>query len=75
MEFFGLKYNLKNKNKEFRWIDLDKPIKKHLDKYSSDSVVILGIIFYVPSISYIKQEVTRSVLNFYYETVNFKGTN
>jgi len=63
VEFFGLKYNLKNKNKEYRWIDLDKPIKKHLDKYSSDSVVILGIIFYVPSINYIKQEVTRY---FYY---------
>uniref|UniRef100_A0A8C5WWQ9 protein-tyrosine-phosphatase n=1 Tax=Laticauda laticaudata TaxID=8630 RepID=A0A8C5WWQ9_LATLA len=41
------------------WIDLDKPLKKQLDKYALEPTVFFGVVFYVPFVSQLQQEITR----------------
>ena len=55
--FFSLWYF--NKQNQQRWIDLEKPLKKQLDKYGLEPTVYLGVVFYVPSVSQLQQEITR----------------
>ncbi|XP_067099943.1 tyrosine-protein phosphatase non-receptor type 21 isoform X1 [Osmerus mordax] len=55
--FFSLWYF--NKQNQQRWIDLEKPLKKQLDKYGLEPTVYLGVVFYVPSASQLQQEITR----------------
>ncbi|XP_026789794.1 tyrosine-protein phosphatase non-receptor type 21 isoform X2 [Pangasianodon hypophthalmus] len=55
--YFSLWYF--NKQNQQRWIDLDKPLKKQLDKYGQEPTVYFGVIFYVPTVSQLQQEITR----------------
>ncbi|XP_051775844.1 tyrosine-protein phosphatase non-receptor type 21 isoform X1 [Erpetoichthys calabaricus] len=55
--YFSLWYL--NKQNQQRWVDLEKPLKKQLDKYGLDATVYFGVLFYVPSVSQFQQEITR----------------
>ncbi|XP_004699121.1 tyrosine-protein phosphatase non-receptor type 21 [Echinops telfairi] len=55
--YFSLWYY--NKQSQRRWVDLEKPLKKQLDKYSLEPTVYFGVVFYVPSVSQLQQEITR----------------
>ncbi|ELK36982.1 Tyrosine-protein phosphatase non-receptor type 21 [Myotis davidii] len=55
--YFSLWYY--NKQNQRRWVDLEKPLKKQLDKYALEPTVSFGVVFYVPSVSQLQQEVTR----------------
>ncbi|XP_043553221.1 tyrosine-protein phosphatase non-receptor type 21 [Chiloscyllium plagiosum] len=55
--YFSLWYY--NKQNQSRWVDLEKPMKKQLDKYAIEPTVYFGVVFYVPSISQLQQELTR----------------
>ncbi|XP_049596429.1 tyrosine-protein phosphatase non-receptor type 21 isoform X2 [Syngnathus scovelli] len=55
--FFSLWYL--NKQNLQRWIDLEKPLKKQLDKYGVEPTVYFGVVFYIPSVAQLQQEITR----------------
>ncbi|XP_030627519.1 tyrosine-protein phosphatase non-receptor type 21 [Chanos chanos] len=55
--YFSLWYF--NKQNQQRWIDLEKPLKKQLDKYGLEPTVYFGVVFYVPSVAQLQQEITR----------------
>ncbi|XP_021567279.1 tyrosine-protein phosphatase non-receptor type 21 [Carlito syrichta] len=55
--YFSLWYY--NKQNQRRWVDLEKPLKKQLDKHASEPTVYFGVVFYVPSVSQLQQEITR----------------
>ncbi|XP_052009433.1 tyrosine-protein phosphatase non-receptor type 21-like isoform X2 [Xyrauchen texanus] len=48
-----------NKQNQPRWIDLEKPLKKQLDKYGLEPTVYFGVVFYVSSVTQLQQEITR----------------
>ena len=48
------------KNKvTYRWVELDRPLKKQLDKFAQDPYLYLGVMFYVNDVSLLEDEVTR----------------
>lgn len=55
--YFSLWYF--NKQNQQRWIDLEKPLKKQLDKYGLGPTVYFGVVFYIPSVTQLQQEITR----------------
>ncbi|XP_037359639.1 tyrosine-protein phosphatase non-receptor type 21 [Talpa occidentalis] len=55
--YFSLWYH--NKQNQRRWVDLEKPLKKQLDKHALEPTVYFGVVFYVPSVSQLQQEITR----------------
>lgn len=55
--YFSLWYY--NKQNQRRWVDLEKPLKKQLDKHALEPTVYFGVLFYVPSVSQLQQEITR----------------
>uniref|UniRef100_A0A4W5MXH6 Tyrosine-protein phosphatase non-receptor type n=1 Tax=Hucho hucho TaxID=62062 RepID=A0A4W5MXH6_9TELE len=55
--YFSLWYF--NKQNQQRWIDLEKPLKKQLDKYGLLPTVYFGVVFYVPTVGQLQQEITR----------------
>ncbi|XP_024124499.1 tyrosine-protein phosphatase non-receptor type 21 [Oryzias melastigma] len=55
--YFSLWYF--NKQNQQRWIDLDKALKKQLDKYGLEPTVYFGVVFYVPTVTQLQQEITR----------------
>ncbi|XP_075387568.1 tyrosine-protein phosphatase non-receptor type 21 [Tenrec ecaudatus] len=55
--YFSLWYY--NKQSQRRWVDLEKPLKKQLDKHSLEPTVYFGVVFYVPSVLQLQQEITR----------------
>ncbi|KAL2099238.1 hypothetical protein ACEWY4_005718 [Coilia grayii] len=55
--YFSLWYF--NKQNQQRWIDLEKPLKKQLDKYGLEPTVYFGVVCYVPTVSQLQQEITR----------------
>ncbi|OXB55333.1 hypothetical protein ASZ78_002504 [Callipepla squamata] len=57
--YFSLWYC--NKQSQRRWVDLDKPLKKQLDKYALEPTVYFGVVFYVPTVSQLQQEITRGL--------------
>lgn len=57
IEYFGLQYS--NKNYQLRWVDLEKPLKKQLEKYTQDPVLKFGVMLYAPNMESLKQEITR----------------
>ncbi|XP_058120167.1 tyrosine-protein phosphatase non-receptor type 14 [Anopheles ziemanni] len=64
-EFFGLRYVVKGTNDEMRWVDLERPLSRQLEKYSANSKVLhLRVMYYVLSgVSLIQDEGTR---NYYF---------
>lgn len=47
-QYFGLLFY--TKKRRFQWIDMDKPVKKQLDKYSDTIRLFMRIQFYVPDV-------------------------
>ena len=43
-----------------RWVELERPLKKQLDKFAQDPYLYLGVMFYVNDVSLLEDEVTRS---------------
>ena len=43
----------------FRWVELERPLKKQLDKFAQDPYLYLGVMFYVNDVSLLEDEVTR----------------
>ena len=58
-DLFGLKYVSRRSYPKIRWVDLDRALKKQLDKYSTEPYLYLGVIFYVTDVSLLEDEVTR----------------
>ncbi|BES93408.1 tyrosine phosphatase, non-receptor type nt6 [Nesidiocoris tenuis] len=56
-EFFGLRYV--NRNGQSRWVELERPLKKQLDKNARDMNLCLRIMFYVSGVGLIHEENTR----------------
>nr|XP_033807382.1 tyrosine-protein phosphatase non-receptor type 21 isoform X2 [Geotrypetes seraphini] len=55
--YFSLWYY--NKQNQRRWVDLEKPLKKQLDKYALEPTVYFGVVFYIPTVLQLQQEITR----------------
>jgi tyrosine-protein phosphatase non-receptor type 14/21 len=61
-QYFGLRYV--TKKLQFHWIELDKPLKKQLDKHAQGSHsprLYFGVMFYIPGAQKLPDEVARSV--------------
>ena len=56
-EYFGLLF--KSKRGVHQWVDLSKPLKKQLDKYSSESRLYLRLLYFVPNLHFLSDEVSR----------------
>ncbi|XP_050678594.1 tyrosine-protein phosphatase non-receptor type 21 [Leptidea sinapis] len=57
-ELFGLRYV--NRSQQSRWVQLDRPLKRQLEKYASSHQLYLRVMYYVISgTSLITDEVTR----------------
>ncbi len=57
IDYFGLRYV--NKKLQFRWVDLDKPLKKQLDKNAHSPLLYFGVMYYVANAHNIQDEMTR----------------
>ncbi|XP_039980658.1 tyrosine-protein phosphatase non-receptor type 14-like isoform X2 [Xiphias gladius] len=57
--FFGLWFQGKTQAPAQRWVELEKPLKKQLDKFGNEPLLFFGVMFYVPSVSRLEQEATR----------------
>lgn len=62
-ELFGLRYVSRRSYPKVRWVDLDRPLKKQLERYASGpsggGYLYLGVMFYVTDVSLLEDEVTR----------------
>ena len=56
-KYFGLYYI--NKQAKVRWVELEKPLKKQIDKNSQELTLYFGVLYYVANIDSIEQEITR----------------
>ncbi|KMY88493.1 tyrosine-protein phosphatase non-receptor type 21 [Drosophila simulans] len=64
-EFFGLRYLVKGKDKEdeFKWIDLERSLSRQLEKYAAGPKIYLRVRHYVTTgVRHLSDEATR----FYY---------
>uniref|UniRef100_H3DG33 protein-tyrosine-phosphatase n=1 Tax=Tetraodon nigroviridis TaxID=99883 RepID=H3DG33_TETNG len=57
--YFGLWFNGKTQAPAHRWVELEKPLKKQLDKFGNEPLLFFGVMFYVPNVSQLEQEATR----------------
>ncbi|XP_038616649.1 tyrosine-protein phosphatase non-receptor type 14 isoform X1 [Tachyglossus aculeatus] len=55
--YFGLWFL--SKSQQARWVELEKPLKKQLDKFANEPLLFFGVMFYVPNVSRLQQEATR----------------
>ena len=58
-EFFGLRYVSQNSYPRVRWVELDRPLKKQLDKHAQEAYLYLRIMYYVSDVSLLQDEMTR----------------
>ncbi|XP_025414894.1 tyrosine-protein phosphatase non-receptor type 21 [Sipha flava] len=56
-EILGLRYISRSRNP--RWVDLSRPLKRQLDKYSCHFSLYLRVMYYITNVSFIKDEMTR----------------
>ncbi|XP_071523847.1 tyrosine-protein phosphatase non-receptor type 14 isoform X2 [Panulirus ornatus] len=59
-EFFGLRYMSKKPYPKVRWVELDRPLKKQLDKYAQSPALSLAVLYYIHDVSLLQDDVTRS---------------
>ena len=45
-----------------RWVELDRPLKKQLDKHAQEAYLYLRIMYYVNDVSLLEDEMTRYIL-------------
>ena len=60
-EIFGLRYVSQKSYPRVRWVELDRPLKKQLDKYAQESYLYLRIMYYVNDVSLLQDEMTRFI--------------
>lgn len=63
-EFFGLRFTSKWRRRSPRWLDLEKPVKRQLEKYaahgdSPSTQLSLGVLYYVGDVALLFDEVAR----------------
>ena len=58
-DLFGLRYRSRKVYPKIRWVDLDRPLKRQLEKYAKEAYLYLGVVFYVTDVSLLEDEVTR----------------
>uniref|UniRef100_A0A3P8S0L8 protein-tyrosine-phosphatase n=1 Tax=Amphiprion percula TaxID=161767 RepID=A0A3P8S0L8_AMPPE len=46
--YFGLWFQGKTQAPAQRWVELEKPLKKQLDKFGNEPLLFFGVMFYVP---------------------------
>jgi len=56
-EYFGLRYV--DRRLQWRWVDLDRPLKRQLDKHAESPLLYFGIMFYVNNVMSIQDSVAR----------------
>ncbi|RVE55832.1 hypothetical protein OJAV_G00230180 [Oryzias javanicus] len=57
--YFGLWFHGKTQAPAQRWVELEKPLKKQLDKFGNEPLLFFGVMFFVPNVSRLEQEATR----------------
>ncbi|XP_050445778.1 tyrosine-protein phosphatase non-receptor type 14 isoform X2 [Cataglyphis hispanica] len=58
-EFFGLRYVYCHGTPALRWVDMDKPLKKQLEKDAKNFTLYLRVMYYVTDVQFIQDEMTR----------------
>jgi len=58
-ELFGLRYICCHGTSSLRWVDMDKPLKKQLEKDAKNFGLYLRVMYYITDIQYIQDEMTR----------------
>ncbi|XP_061388559.1 tyrosine-protein phosphatase non-receptor type 21 [Musca vetustissima] len=59
-EFFGLRYVVKGKEDEMKWIDLERSLSRQLEKYAAGTKIFLRVRHYVTTgVRHLSDEVTR----------------
>ncbi|XP_031785754.1 tyrosine-protein phosphatase non-receptor type 21 [Nasonia vitripennis] len=58
-EFFGLCYVCRHGTPSPRWVDMDKPLKKQLEKDAKGFNLYLRVMFYITDVQFIQDEMTR----------------
>ncbi|XP_005188936.2 tyrosine-protein phosphatase non-receptor type 14 [Musca domestica] len=59
-EFFGLRYIVKGKEDEMKWIDLERSLSRQLEKYAAGTKIFLRVRHYVTTgVRHLSDEVTR----------------
>lgn len=51
-----------NRHGSPRWVEMERPVKKQLDKYAIKPNLYLRVMYYVTGISLIHDEMTRYVI-------------
>lgn len=68
-EFFGLRYVVKGKEDELKWIDLERSLSRQLEKYAAGTKIYLRVRHYVTTgVRHLSDEVTR-----YYHFLQLKN--
>ncbi|XP_011634944.1 tyrosine-protein phosphatase non-receptor type 14 [Pogonomyrmex barbatus] len=57
-EFFSLRYVCRSTS-TLRWIDMDKPLKRQLEKDAKNFILYLRVMYYVVDVQLIQDEMTR----------------
>ncbi|XP_057303536.1 tyrosine-protein phosphatase non-receptor type 21-like [Hydractinia symbiolongicarpus] len=74
-DFFGLQFL--TKKEKLRWIDLDKPLKKQLDRYSArrgrTALLVFKVQYFVVNIHALRQEITRYLYYLQLKTLILNG--
>ena len=60
-EFLGLRYMSKKPYPKVRWVELDRPLKKQLDKYAQSPTLALAVLYYIHDVALLQDDVTRCV--------------
>ncbi|XP_011314417.1 tyrosine-protein phosphatase non-receptor type 14 [Fopius arisanus] len=58
-EFFGLQYIWRHSDSSLRWIDMDKPLKRQLEKEAKGFNLYLRVMYYITDVQLIQDEMTR----------------
>ncbi|XP_043468657.1 tyrosine-protein phosphatase non-receptor type 14 [Leptopilina heterotoma] len=58
-EFFGLCYICKDSPNTSRWINMDKPLKRQLEKKAKNFIVYLRVMHYIFDVQFIQDDFTR----------------
>lgn len=61
-ELFGLRYICCYDTPSLRWIDLEMPLKKQLEKDAKNLMLYLRVMYYVTDVQFIQDEMTRYLL-------------
>ncbi|KAI4500147.1 hypothetical protein M0802_004564 [Mischocyttarus mexicanus] len=58
-EIFGLRYISRHGSPSPRWVDMDKPLKRQLEKEAKNFSLYLRIMYYFTDVQYIQDDMTR----------------